>query len=68
MVIKNVQIIEKSTSKVVFEYPTYESEGLSNDKYCDEAWGLAIEEGFVNEFKRDDYEIKVVTDDGKLDD
>ncbi len=60
--LKNIQIIEKSSGHIVTEYPIIivELEELTDEEHCNEAWELAVEEGLVNEINRDDYDIEVV--------
>lgn len=59
-----VLIIEKSTEKVVAQYPTILS-GANYDpstkEYEDEGWRCAVEDGLVKEMDRSKYSIQVRT-------
>jgi len=57
--LKNLQIIEISSGRIIAEY------SFVLDEYMDyfiKAWKKAIEEGLVNESKRSNYYIKLAED------
>ena len=61
--LKNVQIIEKSSGHIVAEYPVViEVIETENEDYIEDAWENAVEEGLVNEDNRDNYDIEIVED------
>jgi hypothetical protein len=64
IMLKNVQIIEKSTGHLVVEYPLIIDgiEELTDEEYIEEAWELAVEESLVDEEIRDAYDIEIVMD------
>jgi hypothetical protein len=64
IMLKNVQIIEKSSGHIVAEYPVIveDLEDLTDEEYCNDAWDVAVSEGLVDEDNRDDYDIEVVGD------
>ena len=61
--LKNVQIIEKSSGHIVAEYPVViEVIETEDEDYIEDAWENAVEEGLVNEDNRDNYDIEIVGD------
>lgn len=61
--LKNVQIIEKSSGHIVAEYPVViEVIETEDEDYIEDAWENAVEEGLVNEDHRDNYDIEIVGD------
>ena len=61
--LKNVQIIEKSSGHIVAEYPIIiEVIDTEDEDYIEDAWENAVEEGLVDEDNRDNYDIEIVGD------
>ena len=59
--LKNVQITEKSSGRIIAVYPiVIEIVDASEEEYCDEAWENAIDEGLVDPETRQDYEIEAI--------
>ncbi len=63
MMLKNVQIIEKSSGHIIAKYPIdiEIADTLEEDLFAD-AWENAIDEGMVKEGNRDNYDIEIVGD------
>ena len=61
--LKNVQIIEKSSGHIVAEYPVViEVIETEDEDYIEDAWENAVEEGLVEEDNRNNYDIEIVGD------
>ena len=61
--LKNVQITEKSSGRIVAQYPIIiEIIDTQDEDYFEDAWENAIEEGLVDEDNRDNYDIEIVGD------
>lgn len=60
--LKNIQIIEKSSGHIVAQYPIVEIADASEKEYCEDAWENAVDEGLVEEYSRDNYDIEIVED------
>lgn len=63
-IMKNIQIIEKSSGHKIAEYPFllefYEDQ--SEQDFIDDAWELAMEEGLVDESCRENYDLEIIGD------
>ncbi len=66
--LKNVQVIEKSSGHIVAQYPiTVELIATQDEDYVvDDAWENAVDEGLVDEDNRGNYNIEIVTDTEEL--
>ncbi len=61
--LKNIQIIEKSSGHVIAEYPVVmEIADTPEEDLFDDAWENAIDEGLVDEYNRHNYDIEIVGD------
>ena len=60
--LKNVQIIEISSSHIIAEYPIELVGDELKEDYFAEAWENAVDDGLVDESNRSDYELKFVED------
>lgn len=56
--IKKVIIAEISSKQIIAEYPIDLDEDSEKEDYFEEAWKNAVDEGFVDESRRDDYTIR----------
>ena len=57
-----VQITERSSGRIIVEYPIVSEMDESEEDYCDDAWENAVEDGLVDEGNKDNYDIEVVED------
>lgn len=61
--LKNVQIIDRSSGQIVAEYPVpVELGDIKEDEAKEFAWENAVEEGLVEDSKKDDFDLEIVSD------
>lgn len=59
--IKNVQVVEKSSGRIIAQYPIIiEIIDTQDEHYFDEAWENAVDEDLVDEDDRNNYDIEIV--------
>lgn len=63
-IMKNVQIIEKSSGHTIAKYPyLFEFyEDLNDQDFIEDAWELATIEGLVDNNKRENYDFEIIGD------
>ncbi|PSJ16346.1 hypothetical protein [Nitrosomonas supralitoralis] len=61
---KNVQIIDKSFGQIIAEYPILDEfiNETPVQEFIDDVWGIAFEEGLVDENYRENYDLEIVGD------